>query len=77
MGVDDGKVQDYIDGALITHWGKPILKLLSEAFDTLHSMRESGRCTDEELAAAEHYTYAREAVPRAGFRNSINKHPQR
>jgi hypothetical protein len=56
---DDSKVQKYINKAMVENQGNP-----SKAHGWLYALRETSdpKGDDRELAAAEHYMYAREYV---------------
>jgi len=64
MAVDDLAVQAHIDRALGRHLNEPnFLARLQMAFRMLQGERRvPGASVDEDLAAAEHYLFARQAV---------------
>lgn len=64
MAVDDNNVRVHIRRALAMHAGElHFLRQLTQAFRLLQAERRNpGTAPDEDLAAAEHYLYARQAV---------------
>lgn len=64
MAVDNAAVRAHINRALETHAGEAaFLKRLTKAFRLLQAEhRLPGASQDEDLAAAEHYMFARQAV---------------
>jgi hypothetical protein len=64
MAVDDARVREHIRRALATHGGDlHVLRQLTRAFRLLQAeRRDPCAAQDEDLAAAEHYLFARQAV---------------